>query len=436
MNYTRRLAAASLLLALATALVVLLGGGPRDVPVVARAPQGEGVSAGASISVTFGRPVDRASAQESLEVDPPVSGSFSWQGAQMTFRPAQPLLPNQEYEVTLRPGLADARGARNNDGLSWSFRTRLPRLLLVGDDSLTLVGADGSNARELAREPAGIDGVAVSPDGTQLLYGAVRDEGRTALLLLGIEDGSSKPLIEAPDVSAGQAAWSPNGDLIAFERRALVNGAIGPPHLWLARPDGTALGPLFSGQDISFAAAWAPDGAMLAYTDGLSQTLNLFTFTDERTAFADSTGEPASWAPYEPALVYSAFGSDAPSPKPLLRLVQLGAPDAPKPLTAGELGETSPAWSPNGSWIVFVQRGADGVSSTIAIVQPDGSGLTQLTQSNAASDLSPAWSPDSKLIAFVRQGAPGAQGEAWVAPVDGSAPHRVGVGVSRALWVP
>src|SRR5215213_2858882 len=104
MSYTRRLAATSLLLALATVLVVLLGGSPRDVSVVAKAPEGTGVSAGASIRLTFGRSVDRASAERSFAIDPPVLGTFSWQERQLTFRPTQPLLPNQEYVVTMRAG--------------------------------------------------------------------------------------------------------------------------------------------------------------------------------------------------------------------------------------------------------------------------------------------------------------------------------------------
>ncbi|MBC8075460.1 MAG: PD40 domain-containing protein, partial [Chloroflexales bacterium] len=231
-------------------------------------------------------------------------------------------------------------------------------------------------------------------------------------------------------------AWSPAGDLIAFERRTLVNGTIGPPHLWLAQPDGTTLGPLYTGQDISFAPAWAPDGEKLAFTNGLSQTLNLFAFTNTRTSYPDSTGEPASWAPDGSALVYGAFGSAVLSPKPLLRLVQIGVRGEPKPLTAGAQGETSPAWSPNGSWIAFVQRGEDGISSVIAIVEPDGSGLKQLTQRGATSDQSPTWSPDSKLIAFVRVGDAQAAGEAWVVPVEGGAAQRVGGAVVRAVWVP
>jgi Tol biopolymer transport system component len=63
----------------------------------------------------------------------------------------------------------------------------------------------------------------------------------------------------------------------------------------------------------------------------------------------------------------------------------------------------SPTWSPDGSWIAFVMgrdHGAD-----LWKIHPDGTGLTQLTQSTGSAEL-PVWSPDGSQIAFLRDRVP------------------------------
>jgi len=59
----------------------------------------------------------------------------------------------------------------------------------------------------------------------------------------------------------------------------------------------------------------------------------------------------------------------------------------------------------------------------IFVVNPDGSGLVNLTQ-NQADNSNPSWSPDAQYIAFSSTRA-GGKSEIWVAQVDGSNPRRV-----------
>ena len=79
------------------------------------------------------------------------------------------------------------------------------------------------------------------------------------------------------------------------------------------------------------------------------------------------------------------------------------------------VGDTSPAWSPDGSQLAAVTHW--GGRSGILVMQPDGSGEHLVTTD--AADADPAWSPDGSKIAF----ANGAN--IYVVSVDGS--HRTEV---------
>src|SRR2546430_829670 len=64
-------------------------------------------------------------------------------------------------------------------------------------------------------------------------------------------------------------------------------------------------------------------------------------------------------------------------------------------------GSGQPAWSPDGSGIVYV---SDAVRcECLHTVAPDGSATAQITSHGSfTGDIEPAWSPDGQTIAFVR----------------------------------
>jgi TolB protein len=91
--------------------------------------------------------------------------------------------------------------------------------------------------------------------------------------------------------------------------------------------------------------------------------------------------------------------------------------------TEGEERVTSvPAWSPDGTEVVFASNRDDGGSANLYVVAADGSNLRRLTR-HGKFDYVPDWSPDGARIAFMsnRDGPP----EVYVMSTDGSNVERL-----------
>jgi Tol biopolymer transport system component len=425
----------SLLLALLTVLLIWRGPAARMVDVVTQAPTGEAVPVGAPIRVIFSQPVDRLSVEQRFRLTPEAAGHFFWEGQAMTFQPTQPLRADTTYRVTLEPGIADqAARTATQEAIGWTFRTRASRLLLRrqasdGAGVLLLASPDGSDVRELLREPGGITDMEVAPDGSQALITVPRTAERSALLLVDLDTGTTRPLLDSAEMSAHAAAWSPTGELIAYVQRTLRDGTAGEPAIWLAQPDGTSLGPVTEPNQRGTAPAWSPDGSRLAFTETTSQTVTVYAFTSAFQTFPNSGGAPATWAPDSAALIYAdAQGG--------LRRASLEADTTNEIAPAPDAAFGAPAWSPDGAWVAVVRREAPAEEAgALWVLRPDGSAPRQLTEPDGAADSAPVWSPDSQHLAFVRRGSDGSSA-AWVLDPDSGALRQVAENSVQVAWVP
>jgi RTX calcium-binding nonapeptide repeat (4 copies)/WD40-like Beta Propeller Repeat len=139
------------------------------------------------------------------------------------------------------------------------------------------------------------------------------------------------------------AAWSPDGTQLAFDRTAKNDSDI-----WVMNADGTAQTDLTNTTTTAeFDPAWSPDGTKVAFTRRTGANYDIWTMN------ADGTGQ-----------------------------VQV--------TTSPTTEESSPIWSPGGQFILFVTNRDR--QYEIYGVRP-GSGLdpTDLTNSSPGSDLDPSW---------------------------------------------
>lgn len=205
----------------------------------------------------------------------------------------------------------------------------------------------------------------VSPDHTTILL-----DLQEALWSLPIAGGKAKRLTD-PMLEPSRPDWSPKGDLIAFQG---YRG--GTFHIWLMKPDGTAVRQLTDGHGDDREPRISPDGT--------------------KVAFASDRAMKGS---------YDIWVADIATGK----LTQK---------TTGEEEEYEPTWSPDGVSIAFVSgvgvaRGHGVSVSGLDIKTIDASGTvhTEYTLPKMAAPAgdplvqgshldSPAWSPDGKSLAY------------------------------------
>ncbi len=188
-------------------------------------------------------------------------------------------------------------------------------------------------------------------------------------------------------------------------RRGLIaiasNRAGGSRHIYVMNADGTGLTPLTSSAAEDEAPAWSPDGARIAFIsdrDGGYSELFVMNVADalqgtdgssvtQLTCSGALALSPA-WSPDGTRIVFASQAG--------LQIVGIDGTPA-RPIQADEccVYDMEPVWSPNAARIAF-ESARSGIPE-IWLVNVDGTGLVQLTQGGF---FTPAWSPDGARLAM------------------------------------
>ena len=220
--------------------------------------------------------------------------------------------------------------------------------------------------------------VTASPDGSKIAFTA--REAHTSQIFVANRDGSGIRKITFEPGSADQPAWSPDGSRIAFRGWA----AGGPP------------GP-FNRADIFVVDA---DGGTPA---NLTGEIGAGTWAESPT-WSARQGDGSYRIAYSQQTMSGGYRVG--------RIVSMRADGSDKlPVTASsEALHSHPAWSPDGSAIVYVRTGGT-ASGDLWIVNVLTGMDRQLTMSDPGDEQrTPAWSPDGALIAFTSNHEPGIDG--------------------------
>ena len=225
-----------------------------------------------------------------------------------------------------------------------------PKIVFVslrdGNAEIYAMNPDGSGQKRLTNNSAQDSRPALSPDG-RIAFVSNRDSGDQEVYRMNSDGSGQTRLTTSPGLDT-DPAWSPDGQTIAFR-----SDRDGGAQLYTMNADGSGQTNRTNDTDISDQTpAWSPDGQRIALArDGGIITMN---------------------------------------------------PDgsSPTPLTDHPGGDIGPDWSPDGQRIAFTRIGPGG--NQVWVMSADGSGPTNLTNTQPLNDFGPAWSPDGLKIVYSR----------------------------------
>jgi Tol biopolymer transport system component len=208
--------------------------------------------------------------------------------------------------------------------------------------------------------------------------------------------------------------------------------------LYVMRADGRGERRLTQNTLDEFDPDWLPDGRVVfiscAFREDEEPECDLRALRPERTEQEELVD--IGWA-YELAaspdgerLAYSEIEGQSHFQHTELHVVDIDGSDH-RQLTDDDTGDGSPAWSPDGDQIAFVSNRAEsapcfshdcaGFTTELYVVAADGSDVTRLTET-PHQESSPAWSPDGTKILYSRQLDAQDTPALYVVNADGSCP--------------
>jgi TolB protein len=212
------------------------------------------------------------------------------------------------------------------------------------------------------------------------------------------------------------------------------------PDIYSVLPNGEALRQLTDDAGFDGCPAYSADGRYIAYCHGESATApqidtwvmkqngtkeRQVTHLAGRATFPDFSADGTKIA-----FTATPAGSAAPD----VSVVDLDSGDVTR-LTTSPAFDGYPAWSPDGSKIVFLS-GRSG-RNQVWLMNADGSSQERLTFDALPKDQLPDWSSDGSQIAYVEKTAP-TGGAIWVMNAGGSNQHPLTSGADYlgSAWSP
>ena len=263
-----------------------------------------------------------------------------------------------------------------------------------GNADVHVMAPDGSDQRNLTRNPAPDGGAAWSPDGRRIAFVSERDGANNSEIYVMDADGSRQTRLTTAARGDTHPTWSPDGRRIAFvSDRDDFNSEV-----YVMKADGSGQVNLTRNPASDDEPAWSPDGRRIAFSsdraDEDAVPGDIYTMdadgSNERRLTMGSSGSAPAWAPDVERIAFMATSGSGGSEISVMARDGSGRKNLTRTTTTATGGEEGePAWSPDGRKIAFT----DIASSEIYAMAGDGSRVTRLT-TNAVTDEEPDWGPD------------------------------------------
>lgn len=418
-----------------------------------------GVSTRTDIAVQFDQAIATAPEKIRMAIDPPIEGRLRVDGSRLVFAPNQGLAPNTTYSVQVEPGVEGVKGRKLAKPFAWQFTTRQTQVLFAapaaGGNQLFLSAAPASAGAELVSPPvqvthlaAGVWDFAVAPDGSQIVFSAINQDGGADLWVTHAAADEPAILLACGKAFCSEPALSPDGKLLAYSQRSansFASAAVSPPRLYIMDMQSKQAAPLAAdGQQLGMDPQWSPDSKWLAYIApdrGGMAVANLDT--GEETVYPTMMGVSGVWSTQQDVLLMTETAEQA--GQPVTYLVLIDPVQQRRVNLSGDqslVQDNAPAWSPDGQWVAFLRNELAGehksLSKQLWLMRADGTGARRLTFDPAVDHSPPAWSPDGRYLLYhqLPLKGPGVGMSVWMMDPSSGQQWQVVDDGQRPLWVP
>jgi len=243
--------------------------------------------------------------------------------------------------------------------------------VMMGDRDIYIMNADGSSIRRLIHREESDETPVWSPDGSQILFSSYVTEENNELFIINVDGTGLTQLTDNPGRD-GHENFSPDGTTIVFNSQRDDDGSLEADNyeIYEMNRDGSDLRRLTDFPEWDTYPSISPDGTRILWRRVLP------------------TGGNSQSGRNSEIFIMNRDGS------------------SPSNLTNNPAFDGYPAWSPDGSKIVFASNRAGQTAGNfhIYIMNPDGSDVTKLLENDPeVEDARPQWSPDGSRIVFNRQ---------------------------------
>jgi Tol biopolymer transport system component len=303
---------------------------------------------------------------------------------------------------------------------TWSPRGDLIAAIEQAPSNEKIIVIDVETGEQVGSHIVGLPGLANlawAPESQVMAFSALVEEqdDQRDIFSLNIEDGRLTNLTNRPG-DDDRPAWSPDGDRLAFQSNRNENF-----NIYLMQANGTLQTPLLSTSTVQVEPHWSADGTLIAFSSAQDNTFHLNIISEngsglQPVAVVQADDRQPRWPPPERTVIdeVSYSGGLVSNINNLFLVAVSGARETQ--LTQTESQDTTPAWSPDGTRLVFSSNRAGNVE--LFVLTLSSGEIRQLT-TGARSAIHPAWSPDGSKIAFEARTQAG-DWDVWIINTDGT----------------
>lgn len=263
--------------------------------------------------------------------------------------------------------------------------------------AIRTMNADGSNAMQVTPSALRYSSPKWSPDGMRIAFTGGNDGHSQIFVING--DGTDLRQITNDPTTASRPTWSPDGTKIAF-----VSQRAAPfryDAIYIMNADGSNPTLLIGDQFPTGDPAWSPDGTKIAFTafrpgdrSGEIYVINVDGSNMRRVTNNASGDSLPAWSPDGTKIAFTGAVGDIMDPDYEVFVINADGTSEVR-LTNHPRFDSAPCWSPDGTKIAFyTDRNSPFrfAGYDIYVMNPDGSGLTNLT-ATGIKGVEPSWQP-------------------------------------------